>query len=219
MDKCLANITTSRLASKHCKCIQGIRYTRNTITFLESFILSLSLQQTSGVDSSIEEGQSSVILKSEMGCSNRKDIIPPELLKFSLRSFPAPNLVDEDCQLIWEAFVENKSGSRHRQRELATQGEEERNFYLCDKAFIDGLKTIPQLLWIQQKTLELFLQLSFTLKLFTWKWSHGDEKISLLKSNVRREPVSAFDKNRHLLLFILSIYLSIKLHWVGGSLP
>ena len=52
MDKCLANITTSRLASKHCKCIQGIRYlfyTRNTITSLESFILSLSLQQTSGV--------------------------------------------------------------------------------------------------------------------------------------------------------------------------
>ena len=33
------------------------------------------------------------------------------------------------------------------------------------------------------------------------------------------ESVSAFDKNRHLLLFILSIYLSIKLHWVGGSLP
>ena len=30
-------------------------------------------------------------------------------------------------------------------------GEKEGNFYLCDKAFIDGLKTIPQLLWIQLK--------------------------------------------------------------------
>ena len=158
-----------------------------------------------------------------MRCSNRKDIrgfIPPELLKFSLRSFPAPNLVDEDCQLIWEAFVENKSGSRTRQRELGNRGEEERNFYLCDKAFIDGLKTIPQLLWIQQKTLELFLQLSFTLKLFTWKWSHGDEKIALLKFNVRRESRSLY---QHLTkidicscLFYLFISRSNCTEWEGA---
>ena len=38
-------------------------------------------------------------------------------------------------------------------------GERKKIFYLCDKAFIEWLKTIPQLFLIQQKTLELLSQL------------------------------------------------------------
>ena len=41
----------------------------------------------------------------------------------------------------------------------SVSGERKKIFYLCDKAFIEWLKTIPQLFLIQQKTLELLSQL------------------------------------------------------------